>query len=143
LREVRYDSIYAFKYSERPGTRSEKVGDGVPEAVKKARLQKLLDVQTRISAEKLERYRGQVVEILIEGPSTRANAPASQPGESAEVAQARDERRGFQVMGRTRTNVIVNVPVPFGDFWNKRWVGQLAHVEVVDVFSNSLFGRFL
>jgi len=35
------------------------------------------------------------------------------------------------------------VPVPFGDFWNKRWVGELAQVEVTEVYSNSLFGRFV
>lgn len=133
VQEVRYDNIYAFKYSERPGTRSEKLGDGIPEATKKARLQKLLDVQDKIGREKLERYRGQTVEILVEGPSSRANAGS----------QAQPGRQGFQLMGRTRTNVIVNVPVPFGDFWNKRWVGSLAQVEITEVFSNSLFGRFV
>jgi len=131
LETVRYDSIFAFKYSERPGTRAEKLGDTVPEAVKKARLDKVLRVQDRITRDKMAAMQGQVVEILVEGPSQRAargNAP--------------DGMSGFQMMGRTRKNLIVNVPVPMGDFWNKRWVGKLATVEIVEVKANTLFGRF-
>ncbi len=130
LSRVRYDSIYAFKYSERPGTRAEKLGDTVPENDKKLRLQKVLDLQEQISREKLATYLGKTVEVLIEGPSQRAS-------------KGTETQRGFQMMGRTRTNVIVNVPVPLGDFWSRRWVGQLAKVEIADVFSNSLFGRFV
>ncbi len=131
IERVRYDNIYAFKYSERPGTRAEKLGDTVAEPVKKARLQRVLDLQNQITADKLQTYAGKVVEILVEGPSQRASKGNE------------ETRRGFQMMGRTRTNVIVNVPVPFGDFWNKRWVGELAQVEVTEVYSNSLFGRFV
>jgi tRNA-2-methylthio-N6-dimethylallyladenosine synthase len=130
LARVRYDSIYAFKYSERPGTRAEKLGDTVSENDKKLRLQKVLDLQEQISREKLATYLGKTVEVLIEGPSQRAS-------------KGTETQRGFQMMGRTRTNVIVNVPVPLGDFWSRRWVGQLAKVEIADVFSNSLFGRFV
>jgi tRNA-2-methylthio-N6-dimethylallyladenosine synthase len=130
LERVRYDSIYAFKYSERPGTRAEKLGDTVSESDKKTRLQRVLDLQEQISREKLARYLGQTVEILVEGPSQRAS-------------KGTETQRGFQMMGRTRTNVIVNVPVPFGEFWSRRWVGQLARVEVVEVFANSLFGRLV
>ncbi len=132
LEEVRYDSIFAFKYSERPGTRAEKLGDNVPEAVKKARLSRVLAVQDAITRDKMQAMHGQVVEILVEGPSQRAaRGTAGQGG------------GGFQMMGRTRTNLIVNVPVPFGDFWNKRWVGKLARVEIVEVKANTLFGRFV
>lgn len=127
LEEVRYDSIFAFKYSERPGTRAAGLEDSVPESVKKARLAAVQALQDRITRDKMAAMAGRVVEILVEGPSQRS---------------ARGEGSGFQMMGRTRTNLIVNVPVPFGDFWNKRWVGRLATVEIVEVKANTLFGRF-
>jgi len=136
LEEIRYDSIFAFKYSERPGTRAAKLGDSVPETVKKARLARVLAVQDAITRDKMQAMQGQVVEILVEGPSQRA-ARGTRPGPHATGGG------GFQMMGRTRTNLIVNVPVPFGDFWNKRWVGKLARVEVVEVKANTLFGRFV
>ncbi len=128
LAEVRYDSIFAFKYSERPGTRAAGLGDSVPEPVKKARLAQVQALQDAITRDKMVAMGGKVVEILVEGPSQRA---------------AKGEGNAFQMMGRTRTNIIVNVPVPFGEFWNKRWVGKLATVEVVEVKANTLFGRFV
>jgi tRNA-2-methylthio-N6-dimethylallyladenosine synthase len=128
LAEVRYDSIFAFKYSERPGTRAAGLGDSVPEPVKKARLAQVQALQDAITRDKMVAMGGKVVEILVEGPSQRA---------------AKGEGNAFQMMGRTRTNLIVNVPVPFGEFWNKRWVGKLATVEVVEVKANTLFGRFV
>ena len=128
---MRYDSIFAFKYSERPGTRAEKLGDTVPEAVKKARLAAVQVLQDGITREKMEALAGAVVEILIEGPSSRAARGTGGVG------------GGFQMMGRTRKNLIVNVPVPMGDFWNRRWVGKLARVRIEDVKANSLFGRLL
>jgi len=128
LEEVRYDSIFAFKYSERPGTRAEKLGDTVPEAVKKARLAKVLEVQERVTRDKMEAMGGKVVEVLIEGPSQRS---------------AKGVGTNLQMMGRTRQNHIVNVPVPLGDFWSRRWVGKLAAVEITEVKSNTLFGRFI
>ncbi|MBL8785621.1 MAG: tRNA (N6-isopentenyl adenosine(37)-C2)-methylthiotransferase MiaB [Deltaproteobacteria bacterium] len=128
LEEVRYDSIFAFKYSERPGTRAEKLGDTVPEATKKARLAKVLEVQERVTRDKMEAMGGKVVEVLIEGPSQRS---------------AKGVGTNLQMMGRTRQNHIVNVPVPLGDFWSRRWVGKLAAVEITEVKSNTLFGRFI
>jgi tRNA-2-methylthio-N6-dimethylallyladenosine synthase len=128
LEEVRYDSIFAFKYSERPGTRAEKLGDTVPEATKKSRLAKVLEVQERVTRDKMEAMGGKVVEVLIEGPSQRS---------------AKGVGTNLQMMGRTRQNHIVNVPVPLGDFWSRRWVGKLAAVEITEVKSNTLFGRFI
>ncbi len=136
LETVRYDSIYAFKYSERPGTRAAKLGDTVPEAVKKVRLAKVQALQDAITREKLAAMQGRIVEILVEGPSQRAARGTTVEGASV-------PHGGFQMMGRTRSSIIVNVPVPFGEFWNKRWVGKLATIEVVEVKANTLFGRFV
>lgn len=128
LETVRYDSIFAFKYSERPGTRAAKMVDDVPEKTKKRRLGEVLELQNQISEARMQRYGGQTLEVLVEGPSS-----ASKKGTAKQ----------WQLMGRTRTNVIVNIPVPFGDFWSRRWIGELAHVRVEDVKAHSLYGRFV
>ena len=46
-------------------------------------------------------------------------------------------------MGRTRTNAIVNVAVPMAAYWQRRFVGQLLMVEIVEAKANSLLGRLV
>ena len=66
---IRYDNIFAYTYSPRPGTAALKFGDTVPEEVKKDRFNRLMNRQAEIQAE-LNRARVGVVEqILVEGPS--------------------------------------------------------------------------
>lgn len=71
---VRYDFGYMFAYSERPGTlAARKMEDDVPEAVKKRRLQEIVDLQQRIAMERTKRFVGQTVEVLIEKTSKRSD----------------------------------------------------------------------
>lgn len=76
--EVGYGSLFAFKYSPRPGTPSLRIGDAVDEAVASERLQRLFDLHERMKKERLESYRGRVVPVLVEGPSR--NDPAMLSG---------------------------------------------------------------
>jgi tRNA-2-methylthio-N6-dimethylallyladenosine synthase len=72
MEEVRFDFAFLFAYSERDGTyASRKIPDTVPEAVKKARLSRLVALQEGVSAERYQRRVGQVVEVLVEGPGRR------------------------------------------------------------------------
>ncbi|TRW25215.1 tRNA (N6-isopentenyl adenosine(37)-C2)-methylthiotransferase MiaB [Flavobacterium zepuense] len=72
---VKYDFGYMFAYSERPGTlAARKMEDDVPEAVKMRRLQEVVDLQQKISAERTARFMGQVVEVLIEKSSKKSDA---------------------------------------------------------------------
>src|SRR5262249_34827602 len=50
VREVRFDSLFGFRYSPRPGTAAARWGSetAVPEAVSAERLARLLDLQTEI-----------------------------------------------------------------------------------------------
>ncbi len=69
---VKYDFGFMFYYSERPGTLAErKMEDDIPLAVKKRRLQDVIDLQRAISRENLLRYQDQTVEILIEKESKK------------------------------------------------------------------------
>ena len=73
MREVGYDSAFMFKYSERPGTYASKhLPDDVPEDVKISRLNEMIALQTRLSAESNRREEGRVVEVLVEGHSKRS-----------------------------------------------------------------------
>ncbi|UUV21933.1 tRNA (N6-isopentenyl adenosine(37)-C2)-methylthiotransferase MiaB [Paenimyroides aestuarii] len=72
---VKYDFGYMFAYSERPGTMAaRKMEDDVPEAVKKRRLQEIVDLQQRIAMERTKRFVGETVEVLIEKTSKRSDA---------------------------------------------------------------------
>ncbi len=69
LREIRYDAAYTFIYSPRSGTPAATMEEQVPQEVKKARLQALMDVQNDISLEKNQAYVGKTVRVMVEGPS--------------------------------------------------------------------------
>lgn len=69
MEEIRFQSSYIFKYSPREGTPALNLDDDVPEEVKRARNQRLLDLQERISQEKNRGRVGGVEEVLVEGPS--------------------------------------------------------------------------
>ena len=71
---VQYDYAYMFAYSERPGTLAAKrYADDVPEAVKKRRLQEVVDKQRTHSHFRLEQQVGKVHRVLIEGLSKRSD----------------------------------------------------------------------
>ena len=69
VEEVRYGSLFAFKYSPRPGTPSLKIGPPLDDAIASERLQRLFELHERIKRERLESYRGRIVPVMVEGPS--------------------------------------------------------------------------
>jgi tRNA-2-methylthio-N6-dimethylallyladenosine synthase len=52
LKTIRFNSLFAFKYSPRPGTVSAEELDSVPETLKETRLQQVLDLSKEITREK-------------------------------------------------------------------------------------------
>ncbi len=112
LEAVRYDFIYSFKYSTRPDTHAvRKFDDDVPARTKKRRLAEVQDLQRGITERALQRWVGEQVEVLVEGPSKRDPA---------------------WLAGRLSQNWMVNFR---GD---ARLTGQLVTVTVTDALSNSL-----
>jgi len=69
LGEVRYGSMFAFKYSPRPGTPSLRIGPPVDDVVASERLTRLFELHERIKRERLLSYRGRILPVLVEGPS--------------------------------------------------------------------------
>jgi len=75
MQEILYDSAFMFKYSAREGTYADKkMPDDVPEEIKGERLQQVIKLQEGISRERNQRWIGQSVEVLVEGPSKRPAA---------------------------------------------------------------------
>lgn len=68
MREVGFDSSFLFKYSERPGTYASKhLPDDIPEEMKIARLQRMIDLQNELSLESNRKDIGKEFEVLVEG----------------------------------------------------------------------------
>ncbi len=67
MREIQFDHVGAFPFSFEPGTSSEPLGDTVPEAVKQARMQELMNLQESISLMRNQAWIGKHLTVLIEG----------------------------------------------------------------------------
>lgn len=67
MREVRFDSAFMFKYSERPDTPAARLADDVPEAVKDARLQQVIALQEELWTQTASGCIGQEWAMAIEG----------------------------------------------------------------------------
>ncbi|MCC2669852.1 MAG: tRNA-i(6)A37 modification enzyme MiaB [Armatimonadetes bacterium] len=90
VEEVRFDGAYTFAYSPRPGTPAYGWDGEISQAEKIERLNRLIALQNRISLEKNQERLGEVVEVLVEGPSpegvglftgyTRENKTCHLPG---------------------------------------------------------------
>jgi tRNA-2-methylthio-N6-dimethylallyladenosine synthase len=113
LEEVRFDNIFAFKYSERPGTAALKLPDRVSEDEKEKRLTRVLALQKGITSENNKKQLHTTKEILIDGFS----------------------KRGGKLTGRTRGNKVVNVE------GSADLIGSLAQVEIIASGANSLTGQ--
>lgn len=69
VEQVGFDSAFTFIYSKRSGTPAAKMEDQVPLEVKKARLNRLMELQNKKSLERNELLLGKTLEVLAEGPS--------------------------------------------------------------------------
>lgn len=66
---VRYDSAFTFMYSQRSGTPAAKLSEQLESSVKKERLARLNERQTAIGKEINDASLGEIIEVLVEGPS--------------------------------------------------------------------------
>ena len=117
MRTVAFDSAFMFKYSERPGTyAAQHLPDNVPEEVKIARLNQLIQLQNEISAAQNKKDEGKEFIILTERFGKR-------------------DRN--QLMGRTEQNkaVIINK--------GKHHIGEFIKVRITGSTSATLFGEVI
>ena len=115
VKEVRFDSAFMFKYSERPGTYAAKhLPDNVPEEVKIARLNQLIALQTEISAEVNKEDEGKTFEVLLERFGKRSHN---------------------QLMGRTQQNKAVIIDR------GQHHIGERVNVRIIGSSSATLLGE--
>jgi tRNA-2-methylthio-N6-dimethylallyladenosine synthase len=114
MREIRFDNLFSFQYSEREGTAAVGMDRPVCDSVKRERLRMLQALQEEHTLEKNRACVQRLEEVLVEGPS----------------------RNGSEDMtGRTRGNRIVNFPGTTG------LIGKTISVRIVEAFPHSLRGE--
>jgi tRNA-2-methylthio-N6-dimethylallyladenosine synthase len=116
VREVSFTDAFIFKYSPRPGTAAAKLEGEVPEPVAQARLEELQELQRSRTLDAHRARVGELVEVLVEGPSRRG---------------------GAQFSGRDPFHRIVNFSA---EAESSPAPGSLVRVEIVDATPHSLIG---
>jgi tRNA-2-methylthio-N6-dimethylallyladenosine synthase len=114
IRQVEFDNLFSFRYSDRPHAKSSEYKDKVPADIIARRLSELQSLQAEITLSKNRKEIGKIREILVEGPSKAAEG---------------------QFTGRTQQNRIVNFMGP------EDLIGSLVPVKVTAAHQHSLEGE--
>ncbi|HZK52710.1 MAG TPA: tRNA (N6-isopentenyl adenosine(37)-C2)-methylthiotransferase MiaB [Desulfosporosinus sp.] len=114
MKQAHYSQAFTFMYSKRSGTLAAEMEDQIPLDVKKRRLQKLMSVQNAESLECRQHMIGNLVEVLVEGPS---------------------KTNPTRLTGRTPGNELV---VFKGDL---ACIGSLVHVKIYEAGTWTLTGE--
>ncbi|MBC8392874.1 MAG: radical SAM protein, partial [Deltaproteobacteria bacterium] len=138
IKRIEYDSLFAFKYSDRPNVSATGFADKIPEADKKERLQKILELQDHYTVKKNRSFLGSLELLLVEGLSKKHSSGMRQP-----VSILKDVRcREVQWTGRTSTNKIVNFIWESDAYYcNNSLTGKMVEVRIEKAFSHSLWGK--
>ncbi len=116
IEDVDFDQSFSFVYSRRPGTPAAMLADAVTLAEKKARLMRLQSLlNARVQAHS-EAMLGQVVQVLVEGPS---------------------KKDPQWLTGRSSQNRVVNFPA------SPARIGQTVAVRITQALTNTLRGELI
>jgi tRNA-2-methylthio-N6-dimethylallyladenosine synthase len=113
VERVRFDSAFTFIFSPRRGTEAAGLPGQLPHAIKRERMERLVELVQRNAAERAQRFVGRTMEVLVEGESRT------------------DPSR---LRGRTRHNKTVN-------FSGVAQPGELTEVEIASATSTTLAGE--
>src|SRR5437588_486799 len=113
VEQVGYDSAFTFIFSPRRGTEAAGYADQVPHAVKRERMERLVELVQHRAFERAQRFVGREVEVLVEGPSRTDTS---------------------RLRGRTRHNKTVN-------FDGAASPGELVQVRIESATSTTLAGE--
>jgi tRNA-2-methylthio-N6-dimethylallyladenosine synthase len=112
VEQVAYDSAFTFVFSPRRGTEAAELPDQVPHAIKRERMERLVELVQARAHERSQRFVGRSMEVLVEGTSRRDPT---------------------QLRGRIRHNKAVN-------FHGTAAAGELVDVEIASATSQTLTG---
>ena len=113
VKEVGYESMFAFIYSPRPGTPAAKMDGRVPHEVSTRRFKELMDLQEEIAQERNKNLVGKDMRVLIDGYS---------------------ERNG-RLTARTPGNLLIEIET------DKPLIGEFADITVTEARAWQLVGK--
>jgi len=116
LQDIKYDTIFLFKYSPRPETKAALFKEMVSAEKKQERFDDLLSIQKEITLSKNKSLEGKIEEILVEGES---------------------KKNKNKLTGRTRTNKIVNF------YGSKDLIGKTINIYIKKGGLYSLEGELI
>lgn len=122
IHDIGFDHSFSFIYSKRPGTPAASLPDDVPLEKKKERLAIL---QNRINLKAMEISEsmvGTIQPVLITGPA---------------------KKNPKQLSGRTENNRVVNFYPPETLDGDKRLIGSIMPIKIIEARPNSLFGEVI
>ena len=88
IEQVRYDALFTFLYSPRPGTPAARMPDPASRAEKNAWFSRLCQAQNRISEEKHRAYVGKTLRVLVDGAEDGALTARTQGGRLVRIPGA-------------------------------------------------------
>ena len=116
MEQAQFDYAFMFKYSERPNTLAARtMTDDIPDEIKTRRLQEIIDLQGRLSAESKRRCIGKTCEVLAESVSKKS---------------------ADHLSGRNSQNMVVVFPK--GNYSP----GDYVHVQITDCTPATLIGHY-
>jgi tRNA-2-methylthio-N6-dimethylallyladenosine synthase len=114
VENVKYDGLYIFKYSERPGTPAAKLPDDVSKSEKRTRFLDLEELQQRQQKAIYESYIGTELDVLAESVSAKSEADFT---------------------GHTSCHKVVNFPR------HELNLGEITRIKITKAKQNSLYGE--
>jgi tRNA-2-methylthio-N6-dimethylallyladenosine synthase len=114
VENVKYDGLYIFKYSERPGTPAAKLTDDVSRSEKRTRFLELETLQQRQQKAIYESYIGREVNVLAESVSAKSKSDFT---------------------GHTTCHKVVNFPR------HELNLGEIARIKITKAKQTSLYGE--
>lgn len=103
VKEIGFDGAFTFKFSPRPDTPAAEMTGQIPEQARKERLDRLIDIQNRMTKQKNEALIGTEQEVLVDGKNPK--------------------KPGF-LLGRTRTDKTTTFAGP------EDLIGQIVKIKI-------------
>ena len=113
MQKIEFDHAFTFKFSPRSGTKAADLKDQISEDIRLERLQKLIDLQQKITLKKYQQQIGKIKQIYVEKMSKRSEQ---------------------EVAGKSRDFKITVFP---GD---KSLIGKFIDVKIIDATGWTLKG---
>jgi ribosomal protein S12 methylthiotransferase len=119
LDEAQLDRVGCFKYSPVDGAQANELDGAVPEEIKQERWERFMEVQNRISAEKLAKKIGQTMTVIVDAVDE-------------EGAICRSKADAPEIDGNVFIEGVTDLPI-----------GEFVDVEIVDASDYDLWGELV